>query len=182
MKGTRDILAADISGEWAIGKHTGRRTSPTHDEIAQLAFSLYKARGRQGGRRALPRRKNSKRRTQMTETNVSLDNTSHPGRPGPADLVPSRYALRVGEIDVLVVSDGVITLPSAMLAHNFCGSWLRPASPWWPLTCRSRPSPMWRSPATSFVAYRPSESTDRCWVRAELGTASGRGRKAGPGR
>jgi glyoxylase-like metal-dependent hydrolase (beta-lactamase superfamily II) len=33
-------------------------------------------------------------------------------------LVPSRYALRVGEIDVLVVSDGVITLPGAMLAHN----------------------------------------------------------------
>jgi quercetin dioxygenase-like cupin family protein len=26
-------------------------------------------------------------------------------------LVPSRYALRVGEIDVLVISDGVIPLP-----------------------------------------------------------------------
>ena len=38
---------------------------------------------------------------------MSLDNTSHPGRPGPDELVPSRYALRVGEIDVLVVSDGV---------------------------------------------------------------------------
>ena len=49
---------------------------------------------------------------------MSLDNTSHPGRPGPDELVPSRYALRVGEIDVLVVSDGVLTLPSAMLAHN----------------------------------------------------------------
>jgi glyoxylase-like metal-dependent hydrolase (beta-lactamase superfamily II) len=33
-------------------------------------------------------------------------------------LVPSRYALRVGEIDVLVVSDGVLLLPGAMLAHN----------------------------------------------------------------
>jgi hypothetical protein len=33
-------------------------------------------------------------------------------------LVPSRYALRVGEIDVLVVSDGVLSLPGAMLAHN----------------------------------------------------------------
>jgi glyoxylase-like metal-dependent hydrolase (beta-lactamase superfamily II) len=33
-------------------------------------------------------------------------------------LVPSRYALRVGEIDVLVVSDGVLTLPGAMLGHN----------------------------------------------------------------
>jgi Metallo-beta-lactamase superfamily len=49
---------------------------------------------------------------------VSLDNTSHPGRPGPDELVPSRYALRVGEIDVLVVSDGVLSLPGAMLGHN----------------------------------------------------------------
>src|SRR5262245_4676377 len=49
---------------------------------------------------------------------MSLDNTAHPGRPGPNELVPSRYALRVGEIDVLVVSDGVLSLPGAMLAHN----------------------------------------------------------------
>jgi glyoxylase-like metal-dependent hydrolase (beta-lactamase superfamily II) len=52
---------------------------------------------------------------------MSLDytsHTSHPGRPGPEELVPSRYALRVGEIDVLVVSDGVLLLPGAMLAHN----------------------------------------------------------------
>ena len=33
-------------------------------------------------------------------------------------MVPSRYALRVGEIDVMVVSDGVLTLPGAMLGHN----------------------------------------------------------------
>ena len=39
-------------------------------------------------------------------------------RPRPDELVPSRYALRVGEIDVLVVSDGVLTLPGAMLGHN----------------------------------------------------------------
>ncbi len=49
---------------------------------------------------------------------MSLDNTSHPGRPGTDELVPSRYALRVGEIDVLVISDGVLSLPGAMLAHN----------------------------------------------------------------
>jgi len=49
---------------------------------------------------------------------MSLDNTAHPGRPGPDELVPSRYALRVGEIDVLVVSDGVLSLPGAMLGHN----------------------------------------------------------------
>jgi glyoxylase-like metal-dependent hydrolase (beta-lactamase superfamily II) len=47
-----------------------------------------------------------------------LDYTSRPGRPGLDELVPSRYALRVGEIDVLVVSDGVLTLPGAMLGHN----------------------------------------------------------------
>jgi glyoxylase-like metal-dependent hydrolase (beta-lactamase superfamily II) len=51
-------------------------------------------------------------------TNMSLDNTTHPGRPGPDELVPSRYALRVGEIDVLVISDGVLPLPAATLATN----------------------------------------------------------------
>jgi len=33
-------------------------------------------------------------------------------------LVPSRYALRVGEIDVLVISDGVLPLPATTLATN----------------------------------------------------------------
>ena len=49
---------------------------------------------------------------------MSLDNISHPGGMGHDELVPSRYALRVGEIHVLVVSDGVLSLPGAMLAHN----------------------------------------------------------------
>ena len=49
---------------------------------------------------------------------MSVDNTSQPGRPVPDELVPSRYALRVGEIDVMVVSDGVLSLPGAMLGHN----------------------------------------------------------------
>jgi glyoxylase-like metal-dependent hydrolase (beta-lactamase superfamily II) len=48
---------------------------------------------------------------------MSLDNASHPGRQG-SDEVPSRYPLPVGEIDVLVISDGVLPLPTAMLAHN----------------------------------------------------------------
>ncbi|MEJ6848003.1 MBL fold metallo-hydrolase [Sinorhizobium fredii] len=48
---------------------------------------------------------------------TSLD-TSHPGRTTPEELVPSRYAVRVGEIEVLVVSDGVLPLPTAMLGHN----------------------------------------------------------------
>ena len=33
-------------------------------------------------------------------------------------MVPSRYAVQVGDIEVLVVSDGVLPLPTAMLAHN----------------------------------------------------------------
>jgi glyoxylase-like metal-dependent hydrolase (beta-lactamase superfamily II) len=52
------------------------------------------------------------------ETNMNLHNTSYPTSSGPEELVPSRYALKVGEIDVLVVSDGVLPLPTTMLAHN----------------------------------------------------------------
>lgn len=63
---------------------------------------------------------------------MSLDNSQHPsckhcadtvharythGRPK-HELVPSRYALKVGAIDVMVVSDGVLSLPGAMLGHN----------------------------------------------------------------
>jgi glyoxylase-like metal-dependent hydrolase (beta-lactamase superfamily II) len=43
---------------------------------------------------------------------------SHPGTPGSSELVPSRYALRVGEIDVLVVSDGVLPLPTETMSTN----------------------------------------------------------------
>ena len=57
-------------------------------------------------------------RDTQQETDMSLENTTHPARPELDELVPSRYALRIGEIDVLVVSDGVLTLPGAMLAHN----------------------------------------------------------------
>ena len=32
-----------------MGKYTSGRLSPAHDEIAQLAFSLYESRGRQDG-------------------------------------------------------------------------------------------------------------------------------------
>jgi glyoxylase-like metal-dependent hydrolase (beta-lactamase superfamily II) len=59
-----------------------------------------------------------KQETNMSLTNMSLDHTSHPGRPGPEELVPSRYALRVGEIDVLVISDGVLTPPAESMATN----------------------------------------------------------------
>src|SRR5262245_51061887 len=43
----------------------------------------------------------------------------------------------------------------------FCGSWRRTASRWWPRTCRSRPSAMWRSTATSSVGCRAPGNTDR---------------------
>jgi glyoxylase-like metal-dependent hydrolase (beta-lactamase superfamily II) len=49
---------------------------------------------------------------------MSLDITSHPGRPGPDELVPSRYALKVGAIDVLVVSDGVMPIAAQVLGTN----------------------------------------------------------------
>ncbi|MCA6124171.1 MBL fold metallo-hydrolase [Bradyrhizobium sp. WSM 1704] len=56
----------------------------------------------------------------MIATNPATrqDNTVHAGRSQPDELVPSRYALKIGEIDVMVVSDGVLPLPTAMLAHN----------------------------------------------------------------
>ncbi|WP_439374063.1 MBL fold metallo-hydrolase [Bradyrhizobium sp. DASA03120] len=49
---------------------------------------------------------------------MNLHNTSYPQASGPEELVPSRYALKIGDIDVLVVSDGVLPLPTTMLAHN----------------------------------------------------------------
>src|SRR5262245_31906699 len=51
-------------------------------------------------------------------TQTFVENTLQPGRQGPGELVPSRYAVRVGDIDVMVVSDGVLSLPGAMLGHN----------------------------------------------------------------
>lgn len=49
---------------------------------------------------------------------MSMDVASRPVRSGPEELVPSRYAVQVGEIEVLVISDGVLPLPTKMLGHN----------------------------------------------------------------
>ncbi|MGD8218008.1 MBL fold metallo-hydrolase [Pseudomonas thivervalensis] len=46
------------------------------------------------------------------DSNMSLHATSY------EELVPSRYALKIGEIDVLVVSDGVLPLPTATMSTN----------------------------------------------------------------
>ncbi|WP_107316247.1 MBL fold metallo-hydrolase [Achromobacter xylosoxidans] len=49
---------------------------------------------------------------------LPFSSLSDPGVRPPHDLVPSRYALRVGEIDALVISDGVLPLPTATMATN----------------------------------------------------------------
>ena len=67
-------------------------------------------------------------RDQQEDTRGPLGNTTDDGRPGLDELVPSRYALKVGEIDVMVISDGVLSLPGEMLGHNadpaVRGAWL----------------------------------------------------------
>ena len=49
---------------------------------------------------------------------MSLDNISHLGSTGHDELVPSRYAVQVGDIDVLVISDGVLPITAPTMAHN----------------------------------------------------------------
>ena len=44
-----DFVTSHAAGEWGMETYTGGRLAPTHDEIAQLAFSLYESRGRQDG-------------------------------------------------------------------------------------------------------------------------------------
>jgi glyoxylase-like metal-dependent hydrolase (beta-lactamase superfamily II) len=60
---------------------------------------------------------------------MSLDNISHLGSEGLDELVPSRYALQVGDIDVLVISDGVLPITASTMATNSdsgdFASWLK---------------------------------------------------------
>lgn len=48
----------------------------------------------------------------------ATDNIQPANAHQPVDLVPSRYAVQVGDIDALVVSDGVLPLPTATMATN----------------------------------------------------------------
>jgi glyoxylase-like metal-dependent hydrolase (beta-lactamase superfamily II) len=48
----------------------------------------------------------------------SVDEALRPTGQASMDLVPSRYALKIGEIDALVVSDGVLPLPTTTMATN----------------------------------------------------------------
>ncbi|MEQ9608097.1 MAG: MBL fold metallo-hydrolase, partial [Kiloniellaceae bacterium] len=62
----------------------------------------------------------TKQQNALARNNESMtpNPAAQPGRPATQELVPSRYALRIGDIDVLVVSDGVLPLPTATLATN----------------------------------------------------------------
>jgi len=42
------FVTLEAAGE-GMGRYTGGRLAPTHDEIAQLAYYLYELRGRQDG-------------------------------------------------------------------------------------------------------------------------------------
>jgi len=42
------FVASQAAGE-GIGRYTGGRLAPSHDEIAQLAYCFYELRGRQEG-------------------------------------------------------------------------------------------------------------------------------------
>lgn len=46
------------------------------------------------------------------------DNIINTVRPGEDELVPSRYAVRIGDIEVLVISDGVLPLPTQTMSTN----------------------------------------------------------------
>jgi glyoxylase-like metal-dependent hydrolase (beta-lactamase superfamily II) len=49
---------------------------------------------------------------------MSLVNVSHAGNTALDELVPSRYALKVGDIDVMVISDGLLPIPAVTMATN----------------------------------------------------------------
>ncbi|MGK2866817.1 MAG: MBL fold metallo-hydrolase [Mycobacterium sp.] len=60
---------------------------------------------------------------------MSVDNLVDLGRTGLDELVPSRYALKVGDIDVMVISDGVLPITASTMATNVAPSdlstWLK---------------------------------------------------------
>lgn len=49
---------------------------------------------------------------------MNVETAIKPGRTNPADLVPSRYALDVGDLEVLIISDGVLPLPAQTMSTN----------------------------------------------------------------
>lgn len=59
---------------------------------------------------------------------MTRETVLHSGIPALDEPVPSRYALQVGDIDVLVISDGILPISAHVLAHNVApevlDSWL----------------------------------------------------------
>ncbi|WP_448101456.1 MBL fold metallo-hydrolase [Luteibacter jiangsuensis] len=53
---------------------------------------------------------------------MNAQNIPHPIEAAPSELVPSRYALRVGDVEVLVISDGVLPLPFSTMSTNVAPS------------------------------------------------------------
>lgn len=49
---------------------------------------------------------------------MQLETIAKPGKTDADDLVPSRYALSIGDLDVFVISDGVLPLPTETMATN----------------------------------------------------------------
>ncbi len=49
---------------------------------------------------------------------MNSNNTAPVERAGPDELVPSRYAQRIGDIEVLIISDGVLPLPTETMSTN----------------------------------------------------------------
>jgi glyoxylase-like metal-dependent hydrolase (beta-lactamase superfamily II) len=49
---------------------------------------------------------------------MQLDTIERPVGSASEELVPSRYALKIGEIDVLIISDGVLPLPTETMSTN----------------------------------------------------------------
>jgi len=55
----------------------------------------------------------------MSETTRNVQPvTSELGKEGSGELVPSRYAVRVGSVDVVLISDGVLPLPTSTMSTN----------------------------------------------------------------
>ncbi|KWF56008.1 MBL fold metallo-hydrolase [Burkholderia pseudomultivorans] len=55
----------------------------------------------------------------MSETTHNVQPvTAHLGKAGSGELVPSRYAVRVGDVDVVLISDGVLPLPTSTMSTN----------------------------------------------------------------
>src|SRR5262245_58204536 len=81
-------------------------------------MKLQQDRQSNGNKSESPALNETRATTSRQVQHEAADNTSHPDRAGLDELVPSRYSLQVGKIGVQVISDGVLTLPGAMLGHN----------------------------------------------------------------